>query len=332
MYLPWRRRSADRGIRSTRRATPSTARWSSAPRRARPALRRATPRPRRAGAGSRRGVRRRTVARRPDPAETSRIDRRRGSSRSIHHAPADRRSASQSLPTPGARPARPSRDAIGGACARESQRVRRAPMARPPRSRNRRPIVGPERHVVAGGSRACHQRQGKSGDSNQRANGRSLRGRSPVASAGNGPRPKRQPVVRDDTPQGLSHGTFEADEQRVADERVPDRHFVEVRQRFEETQIFEVEIVPGVHAQTAIVCGGSSGSYSAEAPSPSAGLRDRRGQMARCTARPAWRLPRPPTRPLVDPPPRTGSRGCRPLQALHDGPKLASGVSIGQPA
>ncbi len=71
-----------------------------------------------------------------------------------------------------------------------------------PRPRNRRPIVGPERHVVAGGSRACHQRQGKSGDSNQRANGRSLRGRSPVASAGNGPRPKRQPVVRDDTPQG----------------------------------------------------------------------------------------------------------------------------------
>ena len=51
----------------------------------------------------------------------------------------------------------------------------------------------------------------------------------------------------------LSHGAFEADEQRVADERVADRHFVEVRQRAEERQIVEVEIVAGVDAETELV-------------------------------------------------------------------------------
>src|SRR6266850_1882435 len=41
----------------------------------------------------------------------------------------------------------------------------------------------------------------------------------------------------------------EADKQRVADQRVADRDFVEVRQPAEHHEVVEIEIVPGVHAE-----------------------------------------------------------------------------------
>src|SRR4051812_31847617 len=47
----------------------------------------------------------------------------------------------------------------------------------------------------------------------------------------------------------LMHGLFEPDEERVADERVPNRDFVQVRQAPEEGQVPQVEIVAGVHTE-----------------------------------------------------------------------------------
>ena len=41
----------------------------------------------------------------------------------------------------------------------------------------------------------------------------------------------------------------QADEQRVADQRVADRDFVEVRERTKHHEVVEVEIVAGVHAE-----------------------------------------------------------------------------------
>ncbi len=53
--------------------------------------------------------------------------------------------------------------------------------------------------------------------------------------------------------QIIPHRPIQPHIKRVADERVPDRHFVEVRQRAEERQVVEVEIVAGVDANAEAV-------------------------------------------------------------------------------
>src|SRR5580765_5996663 len=51
----------------------------------------------------------------------------------------------------------------------------------------------------------------------------------------------------------LLNGALEADEERVAHERVPDRHFREMRNGGKARQVVQVEIVTSVHPKTAAV-------------------------------------------------------------------------------
>src|SRR5579862_2617408 len=47
----------------------------------------------------------------------------------------------------------------------------------------------------------------------------------------------------------FAHDGLEADKERARHDRVPDRHFVQMRERAEHRQILEVEVVAGVHAK-----------------------------------------------------------------------------------
>src|SRR5947207_11275304 len=77
----------------------------------------------------------------------------------------------------------------------------------------------------------------------------------PAANTGDAMRRKRRTPVFTRAPSGgehikeFAHALAEADKKRVADERVADRHLVEVRQPPEHHEVVEIEIVPGVDAQ-----------------------------------------------------------------------------------
>ena len=60
---------------------------------------------------------------------------------------------------------------------------------------------------------------------------------------------QRRRRLRDGTPQGLSHGAVEADEERAADQRVADGYFVQVRQRPKQRQIPGIEVMTRVHPE-----------------------------------------------------------------------------------
>src|SRR5437762_13913976 len=47
----------------------------------------------------------------------------------------------------------------------------------------------------------------------------------------------------------FAHTLRQADEDRIADEGVADRDFVEMRQPAEQHEVVEIEVVPGVHAE-----------------------------------------------------------------------------------
>ena len=47
----------------------------------------------------------------------------------------------------------------------------------------------------------------------------------------------------------VADGAIETDPQRVTDQRVADRHLVEMRQRPEQRQVLQIEIVAGVDAE-----------------------------------------------------------------------------------
>ena len=47
----------------------------------------------------------------------------------------------------------------------------------------------------------------------------------------------------------VTNAAVQPDPQRMAHERMADRHFVEVRERAEQHEVVEVQIVAGVHAQ-----------------------------------------------------------------------------------
>ena len=50
--------------------------------------------------------------------------------------------------------------------------------------------------------------------------------------------------------QVLTDAAIQADEQRMADERMANRDFLQMRQRPEKRQVVEVEVMPGVYAKT----------------------------------------------------------------------------------
>ena len=122
----------------------------------------------------------------------------------------------------------------------------------------------------------------------------------------------------------------EADEDRAADQRVADRHLVDVRHPPEDRQVVQVEVVAGVHAEAAVVrasggvrrtargCAVSSVATASERPRER--LRVKLHAVARRCRRPS------PPRPARDR--RTGSRARRATAgpsttAAH----LADGVS-----
>ena len=125
----------------------------------------------------------------------------------------------------------------------------------------------------------------------------------------------------------------ETDEQRAADQGVADRHLVEVRQRAEQHEVVEIEIVPGVDAEAERVRErrGRRRSRAKLAPPASWPARTR-ARTARCTAR---RGRRRSTRPTAPPPRRVDEQAdadpaaCR--SADDRGQLLAVGVS-GRPA
>src|SRR5690554_6178049 len=49
--------------------------------------------------------------------------------------------------------------------------------------------------------------------------------------------------------QIVAHGALQADEQRVRDQRVADRHFRQIRERSEQRQVSEIEVVPRIDTQ-----------------------------------------------------------------------------------
>ena len=52
-----------------------------------------------------------------------------------------------------------------------------------------------------------------------------------------------------DRGQVFAHGPAQPDVECVADERVADRHFVEMRQGVEQREVAQVEVVTGIDAQ-----------------------------------------------------------------------------------
>ncbi len=133
-------------------------------------------------------------------------------------------------------------------------------------------------------------------------------------------------------PRGSRGRPVEADEQRVADQRVADRDLVEVRQAAEQRQVVEVEVVAGVDAEAEIV--GQLGGGGEAAPArPRRGRRRSPARTARCTARSAARR-----RPLAH---RTASRSASmnsdtrtPSPCRRDviAPSSVREVSVGHPA
>src|SRR5947207_11909266 len=88
----------------------------------------------------------------------------------------------------------------------------------------------------------------------------SLAGRPPPAAARKQRKQPRQvPHTKSQIPKNASrrehleifaNASLETDEDRVADQRVADRNFVEMRQATEQHQIVEVEIVTRIHTKT----------------------------------------------------------------------------------
>src|SRR5712691_10498641 len=70
----------------------------------------------------------------------------------------------------------------------------------------------------------------------------------PAANAGEAIRQTRKVLDSQDIKK-FADALREADKQRVADERVADRHFIEMRQAAEQHEVVEIEVVTRVHAE-----------------------------------------------------------------------------------
>ena len=135
-------------------------------------------------------------------------------------------------------------------------------------------------------------------------------------------------------PRGTRGPRVEADEQRPRDDRMADRHLVEMRQRPEQREVVEVEIVAGVDAEAQRVgeLGRPRRSPRNDARAGARGPARTPARTARCRARRGRRRARG---QAARPPPsdrRTGSRGCPRLQrATTAGSAVGCGAAA-QPA